>query len=507
MHRNSRPFPMRIGRRALCLSIAAVPLGFAGSGIARTREDVYDVVIANGRVMDPESGRDEIANIGIRGERIAAVARQALSGRLRIDAAGKVVAPGFIDLLCYPTSDPIGQRAKIADGVTTTLQMHAGPVDVDGWYRGLAGRVLTSYGTVVGHGALRDAAGVTDRFAAASPEQLDTMKALAARAIEDGAVGIGYGLEYTPGASPLETIELFRVAAKYDVPNHVHVRHMDVDHNIAAVNEVIAAAAISGARAEIVHLNSAGATHRMATVLGMIDGARVRGIDIGASVYPYTAWSTYIGSTIFEDGFQQKLRMTYHDIELVSTGERLTKERFDALRAKAPPLSDNRQADQSLWVIGHAMPEGDVDIALHSPIVAVGSDGWIDPSGRGHPRGAGTFSRILGVYVREKKILPLMDGLRRMTLLPAQRMEKAVPAMRDRGRIRVGAYADITVFDPATIADRATYQQPDLPSAGISAVLVNGSLVYDRGRFIEGAHPGAGIRREGASGSREPLST
>lgn len=496
MHSNSRSVPMLIDRRALCMSIAAaLPLGFASTGIARTRDDIHDVVIVNGRVMDPESGRDEIANIGIRGQRIVAITRQPLSGRLTVDAAGKVVAPGFIDLLCYPTTDTIGQRAKIADGVTTTMQMHAGPVDVDGWYKGLAGRVLTNYGTVVGHGALRDAAGVADRFQAASPEQLGKMQALAAQAISNGAVGIGYGLEYTPGASPLETIELFRVAAKYDVPNHVHVRHMEADRNIAAVNEVIAAAAISGARAEIVHLNSAGATHRMATVLGMIDGARARGADVGASVYPYTAWSTYIGSTIFDDGFQQKLKMTYQDIELVSTGERLTKERFDALRAKAPPLSDNRQADQSLWVIGHAMPEGDVDIALRSPIIAVSSDGWIDPGGRGHPRGAGTFSRILGTYVREKKVLPLMDGLRRMTLLPAQRMEKAVPAMRDRGRIREGAYADITVFDPDTIADRATYQQPNQPSAGISAVLVNGALVYDRGSFVEGARPGANIRR------------
>ncbi|MBY8824171.1 amidohydrolase family protein [Sphingomonas colocasiae] len=487
---------MLIDRRALCLSMAAaVPLGFAGRGVARTPGDIHDVVIANGRVMDPESGRDEIANIGIRGQRIVSIGRQPLQGRQTIDAAGKVVAPGFIDLLCYPTTDIIGQRAKIADGVTTTMQMHAGPVDVDGWYKGLAGRVLTNYGTVVGHGALRDAAGIADRFQAASPEQLERMKALAAQAIGNGAVGIGYGLEYTPGASPLETIELFRVAARHGVPNHVHVRHMEVDRNIAAVNEVIAAAAISGARAEIVHLNSAGATHRMATVLGMIDGARARGIDIGASVYPYTAWSTYIGSTIFDDGFQQKLRMTYQDIELVSTGERLTKARFDALRAKAPPLSDNRQADQSLWVIGHAMPEGDVDIALRSPIVAVGSDGWIDPGGRGHPRGAGTFSRILGVHVREKKILPLMDGLRRMTLLPAQRMEQSAPAMRDRGRIRLGAYADITVFDPATIADRATYQQPNQPSAGIAAVLVNGALVYDRGRFVDGLHPGGDIRR------------
>ncbi len=496
MTNDSRSLSIRLGRRALCGGIAALSLGLAGTGFAQGRDGAYDVVIVNGRVMDPESGGDEIANIGISGDRIAVITKEKLTGRSRIDAGGRVVAPGFIDLLCYPTTDAVGQRAKIADGVTTTLQMHAGPVDVDGWYKGLAGRILTNYGTVVGHGALRDAAGVADRFKAASPEQLETMKTLAAKAIEGGAVGIGYGLEYTPGASPLETIELFRVAAKHDVPNHVHVRHMEFDRAVSAVNEVIAAAAISGARAEIVHLNSSGGTHRMATVLGLIDGAHAHGADIGASVYPYTAWSTYIGSTIFDDGFQQKLKMSYNDIELVSTGERLTKERFDALRAKAPPQSDNRKADPALWVIGHAMPEGDVDIALGSPIVSIGSDGWIDPSGRGHPRGAGAFSRILGSYVREKKILPLMDGLRRMTLLPAQRMEKAAPAMRDRGRIRVGAYADITVFDPATIADRATYQQPNLASAGISAVLVNGTIVYDRGKFVEGTHPGAAIRRD-----------
>jgi N-acyl-D-aspartate/D-glutamate deacylase len=480
------------------LTILAVSLLLAGAGGGRAAKPVYDIVIVGGRVMDPESGRDQIATVAINGQRIVAISQGRLAGRATIDAAGLVVAPGFIDPLVYPTADPVGEHAKIADGVTTTLQMHAGPVDVDGWYKGLAGRMLTNYGTVVGHGALRDAAGVPDRFKAATPEQLETMKRLAGRAIEQGAIGIGYGLEYTPGASYLETIELFRVAARYDVPNHVHVRYMDFDRNVAAVDEVIAAAAISGARAEIVHLNSAGATRRMTTVLGMIDGARARGVDIAASVYPYTAWSTYIGSTIFDGDFQAALQMSYHDIELVATGERLTKARFDELRAKAPPQSDNRNADPGLWVIGHAMPEGDVDIALRSPTIAIGSDGWIDAGGRGHPRGAGTFSRILGTYVRDRKILPLMDGLRRMTLLPAQRMEKAVPAMRDRGRLRVGAFADITIFDPATIIDRATYQQPSQPSAGISEVLVNGALVYEHGRFVDGVHPGAPIRRQPA---------
>lgn len=482
--------PQRADRLLLAAALALLPASVSRAAAAAP----YDVVIVGGRVIDPESGRDGRFTVAIRGRRIVAISPRRLTGRMMIDATGKVVAPGFIDPLVYPDAGASGGRAKIADGVTTTLQMHAGPVDVAGWYRGLAGRMLTNYGTVVGHGALRDAAGVKDRFEAASAAQLATMARLAAQAIGDGAIGIGYGLEYTPGASYAETIELFRVAGRYRVPNHVHVRYMDVDHNLAAVDEIVAAAAISGARAEIVHLNSAGGTRRMAEAIAMIDGARAHGVDISASVYPYTAWSTYIGSTIFDPGFEQRNRMSYGDIELVATGERLTKARFDELRAKAPPQSDNRKADPGLWVIGHAMPEGDVETALKARYVSIGSDGWIDAGGRGHPRGAGTFARTLAL-ARDKHLLPLIEVLRRMTLLPAQKMEAAVPAMRDRGRIRIGAFADITIFDAATVADRATYQAPALPSAGIADVLVNGTLVYAGGTFVEGKFPGEAIRR------------
>lgn len=457
------------------------------SGAALTLGAEYDLVIANGRVMDPASGTDMIAHVGIRDDRIAAISRTPLEGRRVLDASGLVVAPGFIDILAGPPREFEGQSFKIMDGVTTVLAMHGGPVDIPTWYadRAEAGS-LNNYGTVIGHGSLREAVGVTDRYAAASDAQIGRMVSLAEEGIRDGAIGIGFGLEYVPGASRMETFELFRVAGRYDVPVHLHIRFSDPDPpgtNFEAIEEVIAAAAISGAPAQVVHLNSTGGTWTMVQSLQLLEDARLHGIDIMADVYPYTAWSTGLSSARFDPGFRKNFRIEYGDIEMVETGERLTEETFMKYREEGGHS-----------VIAHAMPAADIIAALQHPLVMIGSDGTIQ-NGRGHPRGAGSFARVLGRYVRQDGHLSLMQGLQKMTVMPASRLEKSAPTMRDRGRIKVGAFADITVFDPATIIDRATFQNPAQFSAGIRHVLVNGVPVVENGSLREGVQPGRPIRR------------
>ena len=206
-------------------------------------------------------------------------------------------------------------------------------------------------------------------------------------------------------------------------------------------------------------------------------------MDVTTEAYPYTATQTRLESAIYNEGWQESFGITFKDLQWVATGERLTAETFARYRKEGGS------------VIGHAIPEEISRLAAANPRVMVASDGLIE-NRQGHPRGAGTFARVLGVYVREQKALSLMDAIRKMSLLPAQRLEKAVPAMRAKGRIKVGADADLTIFDPATVIDRATFEQPAQYSEGIRHVLVGGVFVVRDEKIVEGAKPGKAVRRQ-----------
>ncbi len=473
------------------------------SAVACRAAPSFDLVLANGRVMDPATGLDSVRHIGIRDGKIAAISADPLIGESVIDATNLVVAPGFIDLHAHgQTTADLELQAQ--DGVTSALELEIGVYPVNAWYQSMEGKAPINYGATVSHVGSRFAVfhpGVaigstaTNRAAVAAlganpaganqpadPAQLDSLRAALRRGLDEGALGVGFGINYTPAATPAEIEQMFRVAAEREVPAFVHTRAF----GIGSIREIIGTAITTGAALHIVHIgsSSSGAT---AEVLALIDSARIAGHDITTEVYPYTAAATAIESAIFNPGWQENFKISYGDVAWALTGERLTKESFDRYRK------------QGGWVIIYMMKEEEVSRAVAHPGVMIASDGVPFINGTGHPRGAGTFARTLGHYSRGRNVLPLMEALAKMTILPARRLEGNVPAMKAKGRIAVGADADLTVFDPATVIDRATFEHPTETSAGIPHVLVHGTFVVRDGKLVKGAMPGRPIRRTAAT--------
>ncbi|HYK50544.1 MAG TPA: amidohydrolase family protein [Terriglobales bacterium] len=457
-----------------------------------TLSQQYDLVIEGGRVLDPETGLDATRNVGITGGKIARISSDLLRAKRVIRVGGLVIAPGFIDLHQHGQDIESG-RVKALDGVTTALEMEIGVPDVTKFLKQKEGHSLINYGTTASHPAARALAfgttvaegGIVPKAGIAtdqpaSPEQIQRIRERLKRELTAGALGIGMGIQYTPGATRLEVIQMFRVAAENHVPIFTHVRsagRIEPGSSIEAVSEVIGAAAVTGASLHIVHINSSCLKDSM-ECLTMVAGARTRGLDITTEAYPYTAGMTDLTSALFNPGWQDKLGIDYSALQLPDTGERLTKSRFDELRASRAPL----------WVIIHSNTQEIVDAVIPSPLVLIASDGL-----KGHPRNAGTFSRILAQYVREKRSLPLMDAIRKMTLMPAQVLEKSTPAAHAKGRMQEGADADIVVFDPQTIADRSTYQSPMEPSVGVQFLVVGGTLLVDQGKLVPDVFPGRAL--------------
>lgn len=472
-------------RVALATTIAGVA---AANG--QTPVQTYDVVIAGGRVIDPESRLDAVRWIGIRGGKIAAISTRPLRSDVVLNARGHVVAPGFIDLHAHGQDAP-NYRLYALDGVTTALEMEVGTEDVARWYRERAGNALINYGVTVGHPRVRMQL-YQDRgdllptgpgaHTKATPEQIAQLRALIRRGLAEGALGVGFGLQYTPAATRWEVLEMFREAATARAPAFVHVRGFGVNEpggSVESFMEVISAAAITGAPLHIVHLNSMSLGETPKT-LQIVRAARARGVDVTTEAYPYSAGLTEIKSALL-DQFENQPDSVLARLQWPVTGERLNRESF------------RRYREQGGVVVLHLNTPEMEALAIESPLTAIASDGGLR-AGIGHPRTAGTYARVLGHYVRERKTLSLMEALRKMTLMPAQRLEQRAPIFRNKGRIRIGADADIAVFDPVMVIDRSTYAQPAIPAIGFRHVLVNGVAVVRDGQLIEDVAPGRPAR-------------
>jgi N-acyl-D-aspartate/D-glutamate deacylase len=453
----------------------------------------YDLVLEGGRVMDPETGLDAARNIGIRDGKIVRISSEALSGRRVIHATGLVVAPGFIDLHQHG-QEMESQRVKALDGVTTALELEIGAPDVAQFLKTKEGHSLIHYGTSASHAAARalvfgaplppgeilpKSGPATDQ--PATPEQIMRIEQRLRSELDAGGLALGMGIQYVPGATRLEVIDMFRLAAERRVPVYTHVRsssRVDPGSSIESVSEVIAASAISGASLHIVHINSS-CLRDAPECLSMVEGARSRGLDITTEAYPYIAGMTYINSALFNPGWQEKAGgISYGDLVLPNTGEHLTKERFDELHNSSNPQT----------VLVFANTQEVLDKVIPHPLVMIASDGF-----QGHPRNAGTYSRVLAQYVREKGTITLMDALRKMSLMPAEMLERSTPVARQKGRLQEGADADIVVFDAATISDHATFEKPMEPSVGVHYLLVAGTVVVNEGKIVPDVFPGRAL--------------
>ena len=491
-------------QRLVAVSVLAITL-FTQVISVSGQTNNYDIVLSGGRVMDPETGLDAVLNVGIRGDRIVEISDLPLTGTTVVDVSTLVVAPGFIDPHAHGQTNEANEY-QMHDGVTTALELESGRLFIREWLDSRAGNARINYGATIRHSELRWLAmekhaelaskirqlveslgfdhpkvrelleeGFNARYESLDSSELETMSEGLSEELTGGALGIGVPVGYYPGATREELFRVFEFASKTKIPVYTHVR----DPNIAAVQEAIANAVITGASVHIVHLNSM-ALGRINVALDMIGAAQRKGFDITTEIYPYTAASTGLQSTLFDEGWKNVWDMDYDDIQWEETGERLTEETFKKYR------------EQGGTVILHMMKEPWIEQGLKAPFVMIGSDG-MPYHPKAHPRSAGTYARILGRYVRERSTLSLMKALEKMTLMPAKRLDAMSPSMRLKGRLQVGCDADITIFDPDTIIDTATFEDDLSFSKGVHHVLVNGTFVVRDSQTVADVYPGRAI--------------
>ncbi|MDB3966597.1 amidohydrolase family protein [Porticoccaceae bacterium] len=464
-----------------------------------SNDSQYDLVIANGRVIDPETELDAIRHIGINNGTISEISLQPLQGQQTIDATGLVVAPGFIDVHSH-TPTLLGQQVNLLDGITTQLDLEAGSFPVSFYGEHFAGGAQINYGSSVGHWAVRTKviegidmpyifsgnkvltmAGPT-WMQTASPEQIEQMRVLLNQGLDGGGLGIGVLLDYmTQAVSEAELRMLFEVASEREVPLYIHVRRGHTG-DPAGLIEVIDLAVETGAALFVCHITH-NAMGGIGDWLAMIDEANQAGANITTETLSYAAGGTSISADVFRcRDWQAIFDISYEDVQWVATGEWLTKETWDKYAKEQPTGMVNH----------HYVKEDWVETALQWPGMMVSTDALpaIDTSIPTNPNIAGTFSRLLGHYVRERGVLSLSDALARSSLYQARWMEQASPLFKKKGRIQQGADADIVIFDAQTIAANAVYGDPYLKPTGILHVLVAGEAVVQNSMTLEGPVPG-----------------
>jgi N-acyl-D-aspartate/D-glutamate deacylase len=484
-------------------------------------------LLRGGRVIDPGTGMDTVADVLLRDGAVAAVGAglRVPDGAPVLDVAGLIVGPGFVDLHSHVHSIA-GQRLQALDGVTTSLDLEAGLMPIGRAYADAAeaGRPL-NYGFSASWGAARAQAllgvepdaslssglallGRDEWQRSSSPRELAAWLTLLERDLADGALGIGVLLGYAPRTDPAEFLAVARLAAAANAPTYTHVRELveaDPTTPIDGSAEIAVAAAETGAALHHCHVNSTSRRH-IDRVLALLDRARADGSQVTVEAYPYGAGSTGIGAYFLDPERLPAWGITPSSIVLVETGERIADEsRLREVRANDPGaecivefLDEHDPADQALLHRALAFPDAIVAsdaMPLVWPGGVMESREWPLPTGAGtHPRTAGTFAKSLRAMVRETGAWTWLEAFRRCAYLPARVLDRVSSSARAKGHLGVGADADVVVLDPAVISDAATYLDPTRPSVGVRHVLVGGEFVVRDGVLQADAYPGRPLR-------------
>jgi len=449
-----------------------------------------NILISGGRLIDPANSINSIQDVYISCGKIVAPSESFVPDKV-IDAGGKIVCPGFIDIHMH--EDPINPDGKLykdeekaifncmlRQGVTTAIGGNCGEnkfhpadyldiVDAEG--------AAVNVGMMAGHEYLRHMVGAMDKYAPATEEQISRMSDEAERCLIRGCVGVSFGIRYIPGIDMHELLRTASGCKRHGGRISAHIRS-DAEEVFDSAREFLEAGLDLNVPIQLSHIGSMAGFGQMQRFLELVDSYRMIKPEIGCDCYPYDAFSTGLGSTTYDDGWMERYGCDYSVVELAEgkyKGQRCTKEIFDEVRRDHPEC----------MTICYVMQQDEVDMAFEHAGVMLGSDGTLS-EGQGHPRAAGAFPRFIHRYVKSGK-LSMYEAISRITEVPARQLN-----LMHKGRLNVGADADIVIFDPERIEDKATFAQPLLPPVGIDYVIVNGVIAakdskilsFDSGRSI-----------------------
>ncbi len=493
-------------------------------------QNTYDIVINNGRVMDPESNFDAIRNVGVKDGKIAIITQNKIRGKQTIDATKLIVSPGFVDAHGHAANIPFAQRLHLRDGVTTAMELEVGAYPIATYYNSLKGKSQTNYGATVSPAGVREKiynpnyttttgtviqdifdnhqhANINMGVLTFMPDstQIQQITEMVEHEIKQGALGIGAPIGYmTAGVTSEEVLNWQRLAGKYGLATFLHGRFSSQappTTGILGFEELLTYVAIYGGGLYIHHIHQQ-SLNETPFALDMLADARKKGLKVTAEVYPYYQGATIAGADYLKpENYQRNMGRTYKDIIEVANNKPLTKERYEEL------LKTNPTANV---IFGGISKEGMLAALAHDGVL-VGSDGmplyktngemaidWNTPFEglQGHPRGSGSHAKVLRL-TREKELMPWMTAISKMSYMVAKFLQdNGIEDMSNKGRLQVGKDADITIFDPKTVKDNATMTNPGLPSTGIPYVLVNGQIVVKDSKVLPNVFAGQAIRNK-----------
>ena len=438
---------------------------------------MLDLILKNGLVCDPANSIQSILKVGIRNGRIACLTSEPLPAAAEIDCTGHIVSPGFVDAhsheddLCEGHIEADITLRALRQGVTTLVTGNCGdaPRDLPAYCAAYDGKQPVNMALLAGHTTIRRLCGARNKYAPVDEATLAAMCETLERQLTEGAKGLSMGIRYEPGMTLGEMCAMAAVVKRFGGVLAAHVRG-DAFEIYDAIEEFLEIGRRTGVRLQISHIGSMAAYGQMAEVLSYVDRrAAAEGLDVRIDCYPYDAFCTSIGATTYDDGFLDR----YHDVTRIE----LTDGEYKGFIPNMEVFEKVRREHPEYLTIAHVMNGAEVDMALTHPRTMLGSDGVL-LNGAGHPRAAGAFARFLAQYVFERKLLSLNEGIAKTTCEAAARFGL------DRGTLGVGRAADVTVFDPKRLQDKATFAEPALPPEGVRLVLLGGVVALQDGKVL-----------------------